>query len=389
MTKYVIIDHFLTLVKNADCVVTNSFHGTAFSIIYKKKFITVPHSTRGNRMIELLGKLGLNYCLWGSKEFSFEREIDYTATYNKLQMLRDDSIKYLTDALNGKSGETTKCNSGWMQTSNNEASVTEEYSGLQAYSGYYYDDNILKQSASGGAADVLARQVLEENGVVFGVAYSENFKSAGYICIESPDDLHLIRGSKYIVPNKQILIEGKYYSIYEVIEQKLKQNKKVLFIGLGCDVGAVKKYLEVNSIDDSNLYTIDLICHGPTFQAVQEDYINALEKKFASKIVEFSMRYKKKEWTPPYVYAAFANGKKYYKPFYETDLGYAFKVYSRKACFNCKYKGHNHIADLTVGDYWGLKPGMVGYNPKGVSIILSRTEKGSHMISQINKDRFA
>ena len=51
-------DRFLSLIKNSECVITNSFHGTAFSIIYQKDFITVPHSTRGKRMEDLLQKLG-------------------------------------------------------------------------------------------------------------------------------------------------------------------------------------------------------------------------------------------------------------------------------------------------------------------------------------------
>lgn len=92
-------DRFLTLIKNAECVITSSFHGTAFSIIYNKKFISVPHSTRGKRMTELLVKLELNCCLWGDSDFSFEEEIDYDHAYNRLQDLRDDSLAYLTTAL--------------------------------------------------------------------------------------------------------------------------------------------------------------------------------------------------------------------------------------------------------------------------------------------------
>lgn len=107
---------FLALIKNATCVITNSFHGTAFSIIYKKKFITIPHSTRGKRMIELLDKLGLNCCLWGSKEFSFDSENDYSNTYKKLQVLRNQSMKFLSDALNGKYEEVIKHNPGEPKT---------------------------------------------------------------------------------------------------------------------------------------------------------------------------------------------------------------------------------------------------------------------------------
>ncbi len=90
---------FLIFIKNAECVVTNSFHGTTFSIIYKKRFITVPHSTRGDRMTEILEKLDLKCNLWGSNEFSLEEDIDYTNIYSKLHFLREQSIEYLTSVL--------------------------------------------------------------------------------------------------------------------------------------------------------------------------------------------------------------------------------------------------------------------------------------------------
>ncbi|MCR5226389.1 MAG: polysaccharide pyruvyl transferase family protein [Eubacterium sp.] len=98
-------DRFLTLIKNAQCVVTNSFHGTAFSIIYKKDFVTVAHSTRGRRMIELLGKVNLNQRLWGAEEFSFDKPIDWNSVYNILKVLRKYSGEYLLYAIQGVPGE--------------------------------------------------------------------------------------------------------------------------------------------------------------------------------------------------------------------------------------------------------------------------------------------
>ena len=45
-------DEFLTHIKNAEYVITNSFHGTAFSVIYHKQFVVVPHSKTGNRVTD-------------------------------------------------------------------------------------------------------------------------------------------------------------------------------------------------------------------------------------------------------------------------------------------------------------------------------------------------
>lgn len=52
-------EDFLALIKNAKFVVTNSFHGAAFSIIFEKQNCIVPHLRIGGRMVDLLGKLNL------------------------------------------------------------------------------------------------------------------------------------------------------------------------------------------------------------------------------------------------------------------------------------------------------------------------------------------
>lgn len=66
-------DEFLYLIHKADFVVTNSFHGMAFSLIYDKGFICIPHTTRGTRMIDCLKKIGMiNHCCREVSEINFE-----------------------------------------------------------------------------------------------------------------------------------------------------------------------------------------------------------------------------------------------------------------------------------------------------------------------------
>ena len=98
-------DRFLSLIKHSECVITNSFHGTAFSIIYQKDFITVPHSTRGKRMEDLLGKLGIPYRLYGRPDFSLDKDIPYPVVHDRVTMLRSHSAEYLTLAIQGQKGE--------------------------------------------------------------------------------------------------------------------------------------------------------------------------------------------------------------------------------------------------------------------------------------------
>ena len=48
------VAHWLNFIKNAQYVITDSFHGSVFSIIFKKKFVTVATALRGNARIESL-----------------------------------------------------------------------------------------------------------------------------------------------------------------------------------------------------------------------------------------------------------------------------------------------------------------------------------------------
>ena len=48
--------------------------------------------------------------------------------------------------------------------------------------------------------------------------------------------------------------------IYKEIKDRLKREEKVLFIGLPCQVAALRNYISTDLSD--KLYTIDLICHG-------------------------------------------------------------------------------------------------------------------------------
>ena len=89
---------FLSYMKNADFVITNSFHGTAFSLIYNKKFVTVAHTTRGRRMTELLAKVGLSDRIWADC-CDWKKEIDYMAAEQKIKELKNYAAEYLAKSL--------------------------------------------------------------------------------------------------------------------------------------------------------------------------------------------------------------------------------------------------------------------------------------------------
>ncbi|MBQ7216155.1 MAG: Coenzyme F420 hydrogenase/dehydrogenase, beta subunit C-terminal domain [Synergistaceae bacterium] len=226
-------------------------------------------------------------------------------------------------------------------------------------------------------------------GGIFGACYSPDFRTAEYAYIDRLADLGRLKGSKYIPTLKRVLLDGKYVPLWPLVAEKLKEGREILFTGLGCDVAALKSYLKANHVDSSRLYTVDLICYGPVIPEVHRQYIETMEKKYRSRLKSFTVRHKARGWVPPYIRAEFEDGKEFLTPFYDSDYGIAFSIYTREHCCKCRFKGAGHQADITVGDYWGLTPEMEGWNHNGVSIFLVRTEKGRELLSRINQQDFA
>ena len=92
---------FLSLFANAELIITNSFHGTAFALIYNKLFFTIPHPVRGSRMIDLLLKLGLDNQLIRNEQDveNLNKDIDYNEVNSKLLYMKKQSINFLEQVL--------------------------------------------------------------------------------------------------------------------------------------------------------------------------------------------------------------------------------------------------------------------------------------------------
>lgn len=93
-------NEFLYLFSHADYVITDSFHGTAFSLIFNKPFITCIQSrdTIDSRITNLLNEIGgINHAVvYNKKETIPFQNIDLYVL-NELERLREHSIEWLTN----------------------------------------------------------------------------------------------------------------------------------------------------------------------------------------------------------------------------------------------------------------------------------------------------
>ncbi|MDF2476030.1 MAG: polysaccharide pyruvyl transferase [Sphingobacterium sp.] len=98
------VEDWLSSFHNAEFVITDSFHGTVFSIIFNKPFISIVNSERGaSRFLSLLKLFSLEDRLVSSIDlFDFEKlndPIDYEVINKKLEDLRNNSKQFLKLAL--------------------------------------------------------------------------------------------------------------------------------------------------------------------------------------------------------------------------------------------------------------------------------------------------
>lgn len=110
-SKNVITDYiagpaeFIGYIHGADYVVTNSFHGVAFSIIFQKEFVAFQHSSVNARISNILEICGLENRLYPEDEErkpTFQRQtVDWQSVGSRIEKNVKTAEQYLAEGLNG------------------------------------------------------------------------------------------------------------------------------------------------------------------------------------------------------------------------------------------------------------------------------------------------
>jgi hypothetical protein len=89
------IEEFITLLKNAFLIITDSYHGMCFSIIYKKNFLVISSKKEEARITTLVSHLGLKNLVTKNETIEVPVNIEYSAVFQRLKKMQNQSIKYL------------------------------------------------------------------------------------------------------------------------------------------------------------------------------------------------------------------------------------------------------------------------------------------------------
>lgn len=86
---------FLSLIKYSTMVVTTSFHGTAFSLIYEKPFVTLTKEYKSQRMTDLLGATGLSHRIYKKGMTLDTSELDFSICRKYISGEKERGFNYL------------------------------------------------------------------------------------------------------------------------------------------------------------------------------------------------------------------------------------------------------------------------------------------------------
>ncbi|WFA08428.1 Coenzyme F420 hydrogenase/dehydrogenase, beta subunit C-terminal domain [Tissierella sp. Yu-01] len=241
--------------------------------------------------------------------------------------------------------------------------------------------DVLMSSTSGGMFAALSDAILREDGIIYGVDFDDEFKVL-HKRAENPEQRDRMKFSKYV--------QSDLSDIFQQIKNDLIDGKSVLFTGTPCQTAGLRGYFR-NSRITEKLYICDLICHSIPSPLIWKDFKKYLEKENGGELTNIQFRSKIIDWTrensnKTFMFKTTANedyvfDERYYKLFF------GLKTIVRPSCSECRFTDVHRTSDITIADYWGIEK----YAPewldlKGVSLILTNTQKGDKLLELISQD---
>lgn len=244
------------------------------------------------------------------------------------------------------------------------------------YSAQLKNKDDLSFVSSGGAAFGIAKAIIENGGVVYGVTQI-GVDVIKHIRVESIEDLLKIRRSKYFQSSTEIC--------YKEAKKDLDKGRLVFFTGVGCQIAGLRAFLKK---EYDNLLTADVVCHGVPSRKVWNAYRKSLENENKDIIRELIFRDKSAGWENNQYVITFCDGKiikekSVDNPFHR---GYLLGLYSRPSCGDCKFNLIPRVTDFTFADYWQYDGNEFKETRSlGISLICINTQKGLDHIEYLSK----
>lgn len=236
------------------------------------------------------------------------------------------------------------------------------------------DENNLFESASGGFFTAISKYVINQNGMVCGAHYDDNFNVKHYIT-SSHEECKRFRGSKYV--------QSELGDVFAKVKEALQHGILVCFSGTPCQVSGLKKFL---GREYDKLITVDLVCAGVPSPKLWRIYLDKQEKVHDSKLQFVNFRNKTYGYQCSTMKLQFKNGKTYSKSGRIDPMMKFFVsgIAKRPSCYECVFKGTERCSDFTLFDAWHASE-LTGKkdNDKGYTSVIVHTNKAEKILEKI------
>lgn len=240
------------------------------------------------------------------------------------------------------------------------------------------NEEIRKDSTSGGAFTPIAEYVLNEGGVVFGATFDKNY-SIIHTYVENKEELSKFRGSKYV--------QSFLGDSFKQVKEFLNNDRMVCFSGTPCQIEGLKSFLQK---DYKKLITVDVMCHAAPSPLVWKKYLNYEMSKLKGNKIEKLLFRDKSKYGYKYSTMTIKTDKDEYSRGVETDpylRAFFGDLSDRPSCYDCKFKKQCHVSDFTIWDCFVVDNFDKNLDDdKGTSRILVNTENGRNIFEEIKEN---
>ena len=228
----------------------------------------------------------------------------------------------------------------------------------------------MKGSSSGGVFPALARNVVDDGGVVYGAVMNPDLV-VSHTDAEDMDGIERMRGSKYV--------QSELYASFEDVKDLLEEGRRVMFTGTPCQIAGLKRFLHK---EYKNLKTVDVVCHGTPSPLVWRKYLDEVSSMYnIAQITDIQFRNKAKGWKSYSISISYndkcGNKRTFNEVFTQNIFMRCFlsNLCLRSSCYACPARNGKSGSDITLADLWGAEnicPGLD--DDKGVSLVLLRNK---------------
>lgn len=244
-----------------------------------------------------------------------------------------------------------------------------------AYAAYTKDENLRRQSSSGGIFTELAKPVIAAGGVVFGCVWERPALEAIHAKAETLEALAEMRGSKYV--------QSDLRENFREAKAALMAGRQVLFSGTPCQIAGLNAFL---GKPYENLLTVEIICHGvpsPTVFDAYKTWLSRAEKR----ITDIAFR-RKNPWWRQGDFVAECEDIVIRQEWYLKNAyvkAFLSDLCLRPSCARCQAKNGRSGADLTIADFWGVERVCPELDDnRGTSLVMEHSARGREAWQQVS-----